>query len=164
MGQGRASGKCAEFVAVEFTLMGDVSVEADVIAMFCKAHTDLGPIGGVVINAGIVASAMPLAAMSLERLERVFRVNVLGAYLCAREAARTLARSRGGKGGSMVLVSSAASRLGSPGEYVDYAGSAAERCRRVRHRSHTGRHRRAVIAPSCGSPGTARTSGRGPAL
>lgn len=107
------------------TLQGDVSVEADVIALFERAKADLGPLRGVVINAGIVAPAMRLADMSVERLEKVFRINVLGAYLCAREAARTLARGRGGNGGSVVLVSSVAARLGSPGEYVDYAGSKA---------------------------------------
>jgi NAD(P)-dependent dehydrogenase (short-subunit alcohol dehydrogenase family) len=107
------------------TVRADVAVEADVVAMFEQAQAALGPLGGVVINAGIVAPAMPLAEMGAERLERMFRVNVLGAYLCAREAARTLSRGRGGGGGSVVIVSSAASRLGSPGEYVDYAGSKA---------------------------------------
>lgn len=107
------------------TVKGDVSVEADVIALFKQAQADLGPLGGVVVNAGIVAPSMRLADMSVERLERVFRVNTLGAYLCAREAARVLSRSRGGKGGSVVLVSSAAARLGAAGEYVDYAGSKA---------------------------------------
>jgi NAD(P)-dependent dehydrogenase (short-subunit alcohol dehydrogenase family) len=107
------------------TVRGDVSVEADVVAMFRQAQSALGPLGGVVINAGIVAPAMRLADMTAERLQRMFQVNVLGAYLCAREAARVLSRSRGGNGGSVVIVSSAASRLGSPGEYVDYAGSKA---------------------------------------
>jgi NAD(P)-dependent dehydrogenase (short-subunit alcohol dehydrogenase family) len=107
------------------TVQGDVSVEADVVAMFAKAQAELGPLGGVVINAGITAPAMRLADMSAERLEKMFEVNVLGAYLCAREAARVLSRSRGGKGGSVVLVSSGAARLGSPGTYVDYAGSKA---------------------------------------
>jgi NAD(P)-dependent dehydrogenase (short-subunit alcohol dehydrogenase family) len=107
------------------TIRGDVSVEADVVAMFGKAQADLGRLAGVVINAGIVAPAMRLADMSAERMENVFRVNVLGAYLCAREAARTLARDRGGNGGSVVLVSSIAARLGAPGEYIDYAGSKA---------------------------------------
>lgn len=107
------------------TVQGDVSVEADVVAMFNKAQADLGPLEGVVINAGIVAPSMRLADMSAERMQRVFQVNVLGAYLCAREAARALSRSRGGKGGSVVIVSSAAARLGSAGEYVDYAGSKA---------------------------------------
>jgi NAD(P)-dependent dehydrogenase (short-subunit alcohol dehydrogenase family) len=107
------------------TIQGDVSLEADVVAMFNRARSDLGPLGGVVINAGIVAPCMRLADMSAERMERMFRVNVLGAYLCAREAARALSRSLGGKGGSIVIISSAAARLGSPGEYVDYAGSKA---------------------------------------
>ncbi|MGE3876459.1 MAG: SDR family oxidoreductase [Parvibaculaceae bacterium] len=102
---------------------GDVSVEADVVAMFAETERTLGRLSGVVINAGIVAPSLTLAEMSAERLKRVFAVNVLGAYLCARESARRLARERGGQGGSIVLLSSAAARLGSPFEYVDYAGS-----------------------------------------
>jgi len=105
------------------TIKGDVAVEADVIAMFDETVKALGPLTGVVINAGIVAPSLPIAEMSLERMKRVFDVNVLGAYLCARECARRLPRDKGGQGGSVVLVSSAASRHGSPFEYVDYAGS-----------------------------------------
>src|SRR5581483_3546643 len=129
----RSDGEAAAATAAEvqrrgsraITVRGDVSVEADVVDMFRQAQAGLGTLGGIVINAGIVAPTMRLADMSAERLERMFRINVLGAYLCAREAARALSRSRGGKGGSIVLVSSAAARLGSPGEYVDYAGSKA---------------------------------------
>jgi NAD(P)-dependent dehydrogenase (short-subunit alcohol dehydrogenase family) len=104
---------------------GDVAVEADVISMFGEAESQLGRLHGVVVNAGIVAPSLPLADMDSARLKRVFDVNVYGAYLCARESARRLSMDRGGGGGAIVLISSAASRLGSPFEYVDYAGSKA---------------------------------------
>ncbi len=102
---------------------GDVAVEADVVRMFDVACAEGRGLDGVVVNAGIVAPSMQLAEMGIERLRRMFDVNILGAYLCAREAARRMPKSRGGRGGSIVLVSSVAARLGSPFEYVDYAGS-----------------------------------------
>lgn len=104
-------------------IQGDVSIEADVISMFDTAMHEFGPLDGVVINAGIVAPASRLADMDAERMAHIFNVNVFGAYLCAREAARRLGQSRGGKGGAIVLLSSMAARLGAPNEYVDYAGS-----------------------------------------
>jgi len=107
------------------TLRGDVSVEADVIGMFDAAEAALGRLDGVVANAGIVAPPLPLAEMGVDRLRRMFEVNVLGSYLTARESARRLSRGRGGRGGSLVLVSSVAARLGAASEYVDYAGAKA---------------------------------------
>jgi len=104
---------------------GDVSVEADVIAMFDATERAFGGLDGVVINAGIAAQSMPLVDMDAERMRRLFDVNVLGSYLCAREAGRRLSTSRGGRGGSIVLVSSVSARLGAPFEFVDYAGSKA---------------------------------------
>ena len=104
-------------------VQGDVALEADVVRMFDVAVADGRGLDGVVVNAGIVAPSMRLADMGIERLRRMFDVNVLGAYLCAREAARRMPKSRGGRGGSIVLVSSAAARLGAPFEYVDYAGT-----------------------------------------
>ena len=104
------------------TVKGDVAVEPDVILMFDAAERELGPLDGVVINAGIVAPALRLADMAADRLRRMFDVNVYGTYLCARESARRLSRDRGGRGGSVVLVSSVVSRLGAPLEFVDYAG------------------------------------------
>lgn len=105
-----------------WAVRGDVAVEADVLRVFDEAERR-GTLAGVVANAGIVAPGALLADMPLERLRRMFDVNVLGAYLSAREAARRMMTSRGGQGGSLVLVSSMAAVLGSPGEYVDYAGS-----------------------------------------
>ena len=100
-------------------IQGDVGSEADVIRAFQTALKEFGSLEGVVIKAGIVAPAMPLRVMSVDRLEKMFNTNVLGAYLCAREAVRCM------KGGSIVSVSSLAAKTGSPGEYVDYAGSKA---------------------------------------
>ena len=99
-------------------LRGDVASEDDVVATFDEAERVLGRLDGVVANAGITSPASPLAEMSAERMRRIVEVNVLGTLLCAREGARRL-----GTGGSLVLLSSAAARLGSPNEYVDYAAS-----------------------------------------
>jgi NAD(P)-dependent dehydrogenase (short-subunit alcohol dehydrogenase family) len=104
-------------------IQGDVCDEAAIIGMFDATEEAFGQLDGVVNNAGIVAPGSALADMDVARLKRIFDTNVLGAYLCAREAARRLSRSRGGKGGAIVNVSSAAARLGAPNEYVDYAGS-----------------------------------------
>ena len=104
-------------------LKGDVSVEADTVGMFDAATKALGPLAAVIANAGVVAPAARLADMSAERMRHVFEVNVLGAFLTAREAARRMSKSSGGAGGSIVLMSSAAARLGSPNLYIDYAAS-----------------------------------------
>ena len=104
-------------------LKGDVAVEADVLGMFDAATKALGPLTAVIANAGVVAPTAKLAEMSVERMRRVFEVNTLGAFLTAREAARRMSKSLGGAGGSIVLMSSAAARLGSPNLYIDYAAS-----------------------------------------
>jgi len=113
---GRAGGRAR-------VLHGDVANEADVVAMFEALDRAYGRLDALVNNAGIVAPAMLVADMSAERLKRMFDVNVYGAFLCAREAARRMSKDRGGDGGAIVNVSSAAARLGSPNEYVDYAAA-----------------------------------------
>ena len=104
-------------------IRADVSVEPDVLGLFDEAAAMLGPISGLVNNAGVLEAQMRVADMDEARLERILRVNVIGAFLCAREAVRRMSTARGGHGGAIVNVSSAASRIGAPGEYVDYAAS-----------------------------------------
>ena len=106
-------------------LQADVGSEEDVLRLFDRASASLGPLTALVNNAGMLETQMRVADMSAARLERVFRVNVIGAFVCAREAVLRLSRARGGGGGAIVNVSSAAARLGAPGEYVDYAAAKA---------------------------------------
>lgn len=105
------------------TVRGDVSDETDVVRMFEHVEANLGPIKGLVNNAGILETQRRVADLSADRLSRIFATNVIGSILCAREAVRRMSTSNGGKGGAIVNVSSIASRSGSPGEYVDYAAS-----------------------------------------
>ena len=95
--------------------------ERDVLRVFDGAIESFGHLDAIVINAGIVGPSMPLAEIDGERVQRMVAVNTLGALFCAQEAIRCMSRSRGGCGGSIVLVSSMAAKLGSPFEYVDYA-------------------------------------------
>jgi NAD(P)-dependent dehydrogenase (short-subunit alcohol dehydrogenase family) len=101
----------------------DVSVEADVVRLFDASDSLLGPLSGLVNNAGVLETQMRVEAMDAARIHRVLATNVVGAFLCAREAVRRLSTRHGGSGGAIVNVSSGAARLGSPGEYVDYAAS-----------------------------------------
>jgi NAD(P)-dependent dehydrogenase (short-subunit alcohol dehydrogenase family) len=105
------------------SVQADVGDEAQVKAMFDKLDAKFGRLGALVNNAGVVDVQARVDGMSLERLERMFRVNVIGSFLCAREAVRRMSTKHGGSGGAIVNLSSAAARLGSPGQYVDYAAS-----------------------------------------
>lgn len=100
-------------------LQADVASEQEVIGMFEGCTRQLGPITGLVNNAGILERQSTLAAMEMGRVRGVFEANVFGTMVCAREAVRRMVTSAGGSGGGIVNVSSAAARLGSPGEYVD---------------------------------------------
>ena len=101
----------------------DVTSESDVVRLFETADKELGHLTALVNNAGILEQQMKLENMSAARLSHVFATNITGCFLCAREAVRRMSTKRGGRGGVIVNVSSFASRLGSPGEYVDYAAS-----------------------------------------
>ena len=106
-------------------LQADVSSEPDVIRMFSEIDQQLGPVTALVNNAGILERQMRVEDMNAARWNRVLATNVTGSFLCSREAVRRMSARNGGKGGAIVNISSAASRLGSPGEYVDYAASKA---------------------------------------
>ena len=105
------------------SVQADVGDEAQVKAMFDKLDAKFGRLGALVNNAGVVDVQARVDGMSVERLERMFRVNVIGSFVCAREAVRRMSTKHGGSGGAIVNLSSAAARLGSPGQYVDYAAS-----------------------------------------
>ena len=105
-------------------VQGDVASEADVLRLFEESDR-LGALKVLVNNAGIVDRSSRVEAMSAARIERMLAVNVTGSFLCAREAVKRMSTRHGGKGGSIVNVSSMAAKLGSPGDYVDYAASKA---------------------------------------
>lgn len=105
------------------SVQADISDEAQVIDLFEETEAELGPLTVLVNNAGILHSAARLDTYSAERLREVVDVNVIGAFLCAREAVRRLSTEHGGAGGAIVNVSSAASYLGSANEFIDYAAT-----------------------------------------
>jgi len=104
-------------------VQADISREAEVLRLFRTVDDELGTITALVNNAGILDRQIRVEETDEARLQRIFAVNVVGSFLCAREAVKRMSTRHGGKGGAIVNVSSAASRLGSPGEYVDYAAS-----------------------------------------
>lgn len=106
-------------------VQANVAVEEDVVRLFKAVDASLGPVTALVNNAGILEKQSRVDAMDSARLNRVFSTNVTGSFICAREAVRRMSTKHGGEGGGIVNLSSRASRLGSPGEYVDYAASKA---------------------------------------
>ncbi len=115
----RATGRRA------LVVQADVSDEAQVLAMFAAVDQQFGTLGGLVNNAGVVDVPARVDEMSLQRLMRMFAINLSGSFLCAREAVKRMSTRHGGAGGVIVNLSSAAARLGSPGQYVDYAAAKA---------------------------------------
>ena len=114
-------GKGGKAIAIQ----ADVAVEPEVVRLFEKVDTSLGPLSALVNNAGIVEQQMRLDQMTADRLQRIFNTNVTASFLCSREAVRRMSTRYGGKGGVIVNVSSMAAQLGAPGEYIDYAATKA---------------------------------------
>jgi len=106
-------------------IQADVASEEDILRLFHEVETRLGPITALVNNAGILEHQSRVEGLDAARLQRIFATNVSGSFLCCREAVRRMSTRHGGQGGAIVNLSSRAARLGSPGEYVDYAASKA---------------------------------------
>ncbi len=104
-------------------VQADVGDEAQILRMFAEVDAKLGRLSGLVNNAGVVDVTAKVQDQSWGRWERMMRINVLGSFACAREAVKRMSTAHGGSGGSIVNVSSAAARLGAPGQYVDYAAA-----------------------------------------
>ena len=127
----RSRGEAAETVATEIqgrggravAVQADVAIEADVVRLFETCDRALGPVTGLVNNAAVLETQMRVEAMDAARITRILATNVVGPFLCAREALRRMSTKHGGPRGAIVNVSSAAARIGSPNEYVDYAAS-----------------------------------------
>lgn len=115
--QARALGRNA--IAVQ----ADVSVESQVLRMFEEIDVRLGNLTGLVNNAAILMPQMPLVEMDADRVNRILSTNVTSSFLCSKEAIKRMSTDFSGQGGAIVNVSSAASRIGAPGEYIDYAAS-----------------------------------------
>ncbi|HEX6225870.1 MAG TPA: SDR family oxidoreductase, partial [Chryseolinea sp.] len=103
----------------------DISKEDEVIRLFNDIDNNVGKISALVNNAGIIESQRRFIDMNAVRLQNIFTTNVIGSFLCAREAIKRMSTKSGGKGGSIVNLSSIAARLGAPFEYIDYAASKA---------------------------------------
>ena len=106
-------------------VQGDVAIESDVVRLFETCDAKLGTLTALVNNAGILETQARVESIDAARLQRVLAANVIGAFICAREAIKRMSTKRGGKGGAIVNLSSRAAVLGSPNEYVDYAASKA---------------------------------------
>ena len=117
------AGECRSLGRRARAMQADVGSESDIVSLFTSIDNELGTLGALVNSAGIVDLKARVDEYLSGRVERMFAVNVVGSFLCAREAVRRMSTSHGGSGGSIVNISSAAARLGSPGEYVDYAAS-----------------------------------------
>lgn len=110
---------------IAIAVQADVGIESEALRLFETVDAKLGRLDGMVSNAGVVDMAQRVDEMSVARLERMWRTNLTSSFICAREAVRRMSTQHGGLGGAIVNLSSAAARIGSPGQYVDYAASKA---------------------------------------
>jgi NAD(P)-dependent dehydrogenase (short-subunit alcohol dehydrogenase family) len=128
----RVAREARAFGRRAIVVQADVADEAAVLAMFARIDAEMPPLTGLVNNAGVVDAMARVDQTSVQRLERMFRINVIGSFVCAREAVKRMSTRHGenakgppgsGRGGAIVNLSSVAAKLGGPGWYVDYAAS-----------------------------------------
>jgi len=120
---GRVVEDAQQAGARAIAVQADIALEADVERMFATCDAELGQVTALVNNAAILETQTRLDAIDAARLTRVFGTNVFGAFFCSRQAVRRMSTRYGGTGGAIVNVSSGAARMGSPGEYIDYAAT-----------------------------------------
>lgn len=122
-----AAGKLVDEIktsgGMAIAVQADISKEEEVVSLFNTIDDDFGMLHALVNNAGIIAPQSQLVDINADRLRKIFDINIVGSFLCAREAIKRMSTSRGGSGGSIINLSSAASRIGSPHEFIDYAAS-----------------------------------------
>lgn len=119
----QVAGQIRQIGGQAITVQADVANEDQVLAMFKKVDAELGQLTCLVNNAGVVDQASRVDEMSFARLRRMFDINIMGSFICAREAVKRMSTRHGGAGGTIVNVSSVAAKLGGPGQYVDYAAA-----------------------------------------
>lgn len=108
---------------VAIAVAADMAIEADILRLFATVDQELGTVTALVNNAGILETQMRVDQMDVARMQRIFNTNIVGSFVCAREAVKRMSTKYGGVGGAIVNISSVAARAGGPGEYVDYAAS-----------------------------------------
>ncbi len=104
-------------------IKADISIEEEVLSLFNAIDKKYGRLDGLVNNAGILTKKSPLSQMTADRINNIFKTNVIGSFLCSREAIKRMSIKYGGNGGGIVNISSGASKSGSPNEYIDYAAT-----------------------------------------
>lgn len=108
---------------IAFAIQADISKDADVVRLFAAVDRNFGTLTALINNGGVTGKFGRVEELSAATLESVFSVNVIGAFLCCREAVRRMSTRNGGSGGNIVNISSRAAQIGGAGEWIHYAAT-----------------------------------------